>query len=190
MMSAHNVIRRISRSRVTALGLGAWLLCSAFPAFAANVLQNISHAPGANGRVDITLQFADPVADAQVFTTDNPPRIAIDLPDTHNGLAERRVTVGNGSASAVSAAEANGRTRVVVDLFRPAAYESRIEGNRLVLSVANSGGAPVAAAMPPAATHGPIMASSVDPSRRVAGALTVSAVPVRQPTCTTKGPMC
>jgi type IV pilus assembly protein PilQ len=180
MMSAHNVIRRISRSRVTALGLGAWLLCSAFPAFATNVLQNISHAPGANGRVDITLQFADPVADAQVFTTDNPPRIAIDLPDTHNGLAERRVTVGNGSASAVSAAEANGRTRVVVDLFRPAAYESRIEGNRLVLSVANSGGAPVAAAMPPAAVRGPIMASNVDPSRRVAGALTVSNVDFRR----------
>lgn len=182
MMSAHNVIRRNSRSRVTALGLGAWLLCSAFPAFATNVLQNISHAPGANGRVDITLQFADPIADAQVFTTDNPPRIAIDLPDTHNGLAERRVTVGNGSASAVSAAEANGRTRVVVDLFRPAAYESRIEGNRLVLSVANSGAAPVAAATQAAAVHGPIMASSVDPSRRVAGALSVSNVDFRRGT--------
>ena len=182
MMSAHNVIRRISRSRITALGLGAWLLCSALPAFAANVLQNISHAPGANGRVDIILQFAGPIADAQVFTTDNPPRIAIDLPDTHNGLVERRVTVGNGSASAVSAAEANGRTRVVVDLFRPAAYESRIEGNRLVLSVANSGtAAPVATtAMQAAAAHGPIMASSTDPSRRVVGALSVSNVDFRR----------
>ena len=182
MMSAHNVIRRISRSRITALGLGAWLLCSALPAFAANVLQNISHAPGANGRVDIILQFAGPIADAQVFTTDNPPRIAIDLPDTRNGLVERRVTVGNGSASAVSAAEANGRTRVVVDLFRPAAYESRIEGNRLVLSVANSGAAaPVATtAMQAAAAHGPIMASSTDPSRRVVGALSVSNVDFRR----------
>jgi type IV pilus assembly protein PilQ len=179
MMSAHNVIRRISRSRVTALGLGAWLLCSALPAFATNVLQNISHAPGPNGRVDIVLQFADPIADAQVFTTDNPPRIAIDLPDTHNGLAERRVMVGNGSANAVSAAEANGRTRVVVDLFRPAAYESRIEGNRLVLSVANSGATqPAAAAV--AATRGPILASSMDPSRRVAGALSVSNVDFRR----------
>ena len=178
MMSAHNVIRRICRSRITALGLGAWLLCSALPAFAANVLQNISHAPGANGRVDIILQFAGPIADAQVFTTDNPPRIAIDLPNTHNGLVERRVTVGNGSASAVSAAEANGRTRVVVDLFRPAAYESRIEGNRLVLSVANSGAAPVATTAMQAA--GPIMANSTDPSRRVVGALSVSNVDFRR----------
>src|SRR5450432_3684725 len=145
-MSANNVIRRMDRSRAAALGLGVWLLCSAFPAFASNVLQQVSHAPGAKGGVDITMQFADPIADAQVFTTDNPPRIAIDLPDTHNGMAGRKVPIGNGSASAVSAAEANGRTRVVVDLFRPAAYESRIEGNRLVLSVAGSGaGAPMAA---------------------------------------------
>ncbi len=188
MMSAYNVTRRVGRSRGTALGLGALLLCSAFPAFATNVLQSVSHAPGANGGVDITLQFADPIADAQVFTTDNPPRIAIDLPDTKDGMAARRVVVGNGSASAVSAAEANGRTRVVVDLFRPAAYESRIEGNRLVLSVANSGGASAAAApmagapMTAAAVRGPVMANSMDPSRRVAGALSVSNIDFRRGT--------
>jgi len=78
-MSAINVIRRMNRSRAAALGLGVWLLSSAFPAFASNVLQQVSHAPGAKGGVEITLQFADPIADAQVFTTDNPPRIAIDL---------------------------------------------------------------------------------------------------------------
>jgi len=174
-MSAINVIRRINRSRAAALGLGVWLLCSAFPAFASNVLQQVSHAPGAKGGVDITLQFADPIADAQVFTTDNPPRIAIDLPDTHNGMAGRKVSIGAGSASMVSAAEANGRTRVVVDLFRPAAYESRIEGNRLVLSVAGSG-----AGAQTNAVKGPAMANSVDPSRRVAGALSVSNIDFRR----------
>ncbi len=173
-MSAIKVIRRTNRSRATALGLGVWLLCSAFPAFASNTLQQVSHAPGAKGGVDITLQFADPIADAQVFTTDNPPRIAIDLPDTHNGMAERKVTIGNGSASAVSAAEANGRTRVVVDLFRTAAYESRIEGNRLVLSVAGPGMASASA------VKGPVLANSADPSRRVIGALNVSNIDFRR----------
>lgn len=176
-MSANNVIRRMDRSRAAALGLGVWLLCSAFPAIASNVLQQVSHAPGAKGGVDITLQFADPIADAQVFTTDNPPRIAIDLPDTHNGMAGRKVPIGSGSASAVSAAEANGRTRVVVDLFRPAAYESRIEGNRLVLSVAGSGaGAPMAAN----GVKGPAMANTMDPSRRVMGALNVANIDFRR----------
>ena len=174
-MSAINIIRRMNRSRAAALGMGVWMLCSAFPAFASNVLQQVSHAPGAKGGVDITLQFADPIADAQVFTTDNPPRIAIDLPDTHNGMAARKVTIGNGSASAVSAAEANGRTRVVVDLFRPAAYESRIEGNRLVLSVAGSG-----SQMAGSSVKGPVLANSADPSRRVMGALSVSNIDFRR----------
>ncbi len=174
-MSAINVIRRMNRSRAAALGMGVWMLCSAFPAFASNVLQQVSHAPGAKGGVDITLQFADPIADAQVFTTDNPPRIAIDLPDTRNGMAARKVTIGNGSASAVSAAEANGRTRVVVDLFRPAAYESRIEGNRLVLSVAATG-----SQMAGTSVKGPVLANSADPSRRVMGALSVSNIDFRR----------
>ncbi len=173
-MSSINVIRRMNRSRAAALGLGVWLLSSAFPAFASNVLQQVSHAPGAKGGVDITLQFANPIADAQVFTTDNPPRIAIDLPDTHNGMAERRVAIGNGSASAVSAAEANGRTRVVVDLFRPAAYESRIEGNRLVLSVAGSG------AMAATSAKTPMLTNTMDPARRMVGALNVSNIDFRR----------
>ncbi|HEY2346139.1 MAG TPA: type IV pilus secretin PilQ [Xanthomonadaceae bacterium] len=169
-MSAIKVIRQINRSRATALGLGVWLLSSAFPAFASNVLQQVTHAPGAKGGVDITLQFANPIGDAQVFTTDSPPRIAVDLPDTHNGLAGKKVLIGDGSASALSAAEANGRTRVMVDLFRQAPYQSRIEGNRLILTVADSG----------AKLKGPAMANTMDPSRRVAGALSVSNVDFRR----------
>lgn len=170
-MSANKVIRRIHRSRAsTALGLGVWLLSSTFPAFASNVLQQVTHAPGAKGAVDITLQFAKPVGDAQVFTTDGPPRIAIDLPDTRSALNGRKVLIGDGSASTLSAAEANGRTRVMVDLFRQAPYQSRIEGNRLILTVADSG----------AKVKGPVMANTLDPSRRVADALNVSNVDFRR----------
>jgi type IV pilus assembly protein PilQ len=177
MMSANIVIRRMGRSRTAALGLCAWLLCSALPAYAANVLQQVSQAPGAKGGVDITFQFAEPVGDAQVFTTDNPPRIAIDLPDTRDGMPARPIPIGNGSASSVSAVEANGRTRVVVDLFRPATYESRIEGNRLVLSVA---GSPMMVQAATRKGQGPILANTADPSRRVAGALTVSNIDFRR----------
>ncbi len=176
-MSTNIVNRRMGRSRAAALGICAWLLCSALPAYAANVLQQVSQAPGAKGGVDITFQFAEPVGDAQVFTTDNPPRIAIDLPDTRDGMPARMIPIGNGSASSVSAVEANGRTRVVVDLFRPAAYESRIEGNRLVLSVA---GAPMAAQATVRKGQGPILANTADPSRRVAGALSVSNIDFRR----------
>jgi type IV pilus assembly protein PilQ len=45
------------------------------------------------------------------------------------------VVIGSGATKAVSAAEAGGRTRVVVDLLRPAGYTTRSAGNTLVFTV-------------------------------------------------------
>ena len=104
-------------------------------AFAENVLQDITFAPLAGDKVQITLKFAAAVADPQIFTTDNPARIAVDIPDTRNGLTQRRVDINTGATQSASAVEAAGRTRVVVDLFRSAAYETHTEGNRFVLTV-------------------------------------------------------
>jgi type IV pilus assembly protein PilQ len=104
-------------------------------AFAENVLQDITFAPLAGDKVQITLKFAAPVADPQIFTTDNPARIAVDIPDTRNGMTQRRVDINTGATQSASAVEAAGRTRVVVDLFRSAAYETRTEGNTFVLTV-------------------------------------------------------
>ncbi len=112
-MTALNVNRQGPR-RLALLGMAIGLLCS-LPAMAGNVLQQVRYDAAPDGKVDIRLEFAEPVEGVQAFTTDSPPRIAIDLPETTNALAERRVIIGSGATSAVSAAESNGRTRVVVD---------------------------------------------------------------------------
>jgi type IV pilus assembly protein PilQ len=114
--------------------LSLWLAL-ALPAWAANTLQDVSYAAAPGGKVDITLKFDQPVGAVQAFTTDTPPRIAIDLPETKNALAQRRVAIGSGATSAVSATESAGKTRVVVDLFRPAAYTTRSNGNSLIITV-------------------------------------------------------
>jgi type IV pilus assembly protein PilQ len=159
-------MRRALASATATLGL---LLISA-TAMAANVLQDVRYAAAPGGKVDITLQFSGPVGEVQAFTTDSPPRIAIDLPGTTNGLTQRRVAIGSGATSAVSAAEAGGRTRVVVDLFRPAGYTTRSAGNLLVLTVdAGSGGNSASA-----------MASPLDPSKRVASDVAVSNIDFRR----------
>ncbi len=136
------------RAWMNTVALLAFGLLAVMPAMAANVLQDVRYASAPGGKVDITLQFAEPVGDVQAFTTDNPPRIAIDLPGTTNGLSTRRVAVGAGATSSVSAAEAGGRTRVVVDLFRPAGYTTRSNGNLLVVTVdaGTQGGASAAMA--------------------------------------------
>jgi len=110
------------------------------PLMAANTLREITYSPGANGVVDIILQLDGPASDAQVFTTDDPPRIAIDLVDTTNGLTEKRIAVGSGATSAITSVEAGGKTRVVIDLFHKVKYDARAEGNRYVVRV--EGGQP------------------------------------------------
>jgi type IV pilus assembly protein PilQ len=160
----------LRRALATATATVGLLLISA-AALAQNVLQDVRYAAAPGGKVDITLQFSGPVGEVQAFTTDSPPRIALDLPGTTNGLATRRVAIGSGATSAVSAAEAGGRTRVVVDLFRPAGYTTRSAGNLLVLTV-DSGSAATAAKG--------AMANALDPGKRTAASVTVSNIDFRR----------
>jgi type IV pilus assembly protein PilQ len=159
-------LRRVLASATATVAL---FLISA-SALAQNVLQDVRYAAAPGGKVDITLQFSGPVGEVQAFTTDSPPRIAIDLPGTTNGLAQRRVSVGSGATSAVSAAEAGGRTRVVVDLFRPAGYTTRSAGNLLVVTV-DAGSA---------VTASNAMASVQDPTKRPGGTVNVSNIDFRR----------
>ena len=156
------------RAWLLAMGALAVGLTTSLSAMAANVLQDVRYASAPGGKVDITLQFAEPVGDVQAFTTDTPPRIAVDLPDTTNGMTQRRVVIGSGATSAVSAVEADGRTRVVVDLFRPAAYTTRSAGNLLVLTV-DAG-----------AQQSNALAGANDPTKRVASDIEVANIDFRR----------
>jgi type IV pilus assembly protein PilQ len=138
--------RRIGLLAAAALAL----LLSGTQAYAANLLESVSYTVAGGGQVDIRLDLAQATVDARDFSTESPARIAVDLVDTSNGWRERRLAIGSGAVSAVSAVEAGGRTRVVIDLLRPASYALRQEGNALLISVQSgvsaSGGSPVLAA--------------------------------------------
>jgi len=151
--------------------LAACLLwTAAFPALAANTLKDVRYAAGSGGKVDITFEFEQPVGAVNAFTTDVPPRIAVDFPETGNGFEARRLAVGSGAASAVSVVEAGGRTRAVVDLFRNAGYTTRSNGNLLVLSL--EAGA--------AASSATAVAASPNPAKRLDSGIRVSAVDFRR----------
>lgn len=159
-------VRGLSKAqRQASASLALWLAI-AFPALAANTLKDVSYTAAAGGKVDITLKFDQPVGQVQAFTTDTPPRIAIDLPDTTNALVQRRVAIGSGATSAVSAAEVSGKTRIVVDLFRPAGYTTRSDGNNLIITVDGAGGA--------------VAAASADPVKRAQATVSVANVDFRR----------
>ncbi|MGF6710528.1 type IV pilus assembly protein PilQ [Luteibacter sp. W1I16] len=126
------------RSRRWILG-AALALSGAFAgtAMAANSLQNVTYDAQPGGRVELTLAFSDAAPEPKVFTTSNPPRIAIDLPDTTNAYSTRHLDIGKGATSGVSVVSAGGRTRVTVELFRDSAYRTRVQGKNLIVTVNN-----------------------------------------------------
>jgi len=129
-------------------------------AHAESVLQDIAYTALPGGKVEVTLKFSGPAIAPQVFSTENPPSIALDFADTRNAFSKRRLDVGAGATQSVSAIEAAGRTRVVIDLFRMAGYDTRINGSDIVVAINNGviGSSTVAAS-----------AAKADPTKAVSG---------------------
>src|SRR6185503_10992482 len=80
------------------------------------------------------------------FTIDNPARISFDLPNTELALPSRRIEVKSGGLDTILAAEAKDRTRLVLNLDRLVPYDTRLEGNNIIVTLgtpAVAGAAPV-----------------------------------------------
>ncbi len=139
------MFRRMMNTGHCGVVLVGWLLV--LGAAQANVLQEISYSALPGNRVEILLTTAEPVVDPASFTTDNPARIAIDLPGTTSGLAEKTKNIGVGVARSVVAIEGKDRTRVVINLLTAVPHQMTNRGNQLVIALSDGDGAapPVAA---------------------------------------------
>lgn len=130
------VMRHASRYILMGVLLAGTTLASAAMA-ATTTLKNISYDTLPGGSVELKMNFGDsPVPQPKIFTTDTPPRIAVDFANTDNA-APRHIDIGKGSTSGVSAVSAGGRTRVVVELMRESSYRSKVDGHSLVLTINN-----------------------------------------------------
>ena len=72
------------------------------------------------------------------FTVNNPPRVALDLANTANGLGKNTVNVNQGPLRSINVVQAGERTRLVLNLSKPAQYETRIDGNALFITLQDS----------------------------------------------------
>jgi type IV pilus assembly protein PilQ len=109
-------------------------------------LENIEVSTLPGDRVQLRLKLDGPAPDPVAFAIDNPARVAVDLTGTTIALRERRRDVGVGAVRSVAAAEAQGRTRVVVNLAEMVGYEARAEGDSVIIVLGTGGGAAVASA--------------------------------------------
>jgi type IV pilus assembly protein PilQ len=126
------------------LAAGYLFTATTIPASAAdpvsgNTLQAVDYAELPGGKAQITLTMSKPAPAPLSFTIDNPARIALDFPNTSNGLDQRSQSIGIGMAESLTAVEAQNRTRVVVNLVDMVPYEAHSEGNQVILVVQNAG---------------------------------------------------
>ncbi|MDQ3581205.1 MAG: type IV pilus secretin PilQ [Pseudomonadota bacterium] len=104
-------------------------------------LDEVSFTTLPGNEVQVRLGLSGPPGKPpRAFTIDNPARIALDFADTGLNLADRHRAIGVGPAQSVTAVEAGGRTRVVLNLVRPVPYDLRVEGSAVVVTL-HSGGA-------------------------------------------------
>ncbi len=128
-----------------------------------NAVQSVQTTtlPGGKVVVRVTLKNALTATPAG-FTVGNPPRIALDLPDTANALGRNTVESNLGPLSSVNVVQAGTRTRLVLNLNKSVEYEASLDGKSLLVSLGDigAGTAPVnvsphfAEAAPGTARHG------------------------------------
>jgi type IV pilus assembly protein PilQ len=106
---------------------------------ATNSLKSVEFAGLPGNKAQVILTLSNTAASPLSFTIDNPARIALDFPATKNELAQRTQTIGIGMADSMTAIEAQGRTRVVVNLVQMVPYEAHAEGNKVILTIQGGG---------------------------------------------------
>ncbi|WP_434561070.1 type IV pilus secretin PilQ [Pseudomonas sp. R1-6] len=130
-----------------ALGISLWIaLLSPMVQGASLKTLDVAALPG--DRVELKLSFDGPPPPPRGYTTEQPARIALDLPGVTNRLASKSHDLGGGNARSATVVEAGDRTRLIIGLTQLAPYDTRIEGNNLFVVVGKGATARAAAQAP------------------------------------------
>src|SRR6187551_2896688 len=111
-----------------------------------NKLESVDVQSLAGQQLQVTLRHSAPPSEPVAFTIDNPARISLDLANTALALPSRRIDVRSGGVDSVLAAEAAGRTRLVLNLDRLLPYTTRVSGNDVILLIGGASASPAVAA--------------------------------------------
>ncbi|HEY0289109.1 MAG TPA: type IV pilus secretin PilQ [Pseudomonas sp.] len=116
------------------IGISLWMAMVS-PILQAANLKTLDVAALPGDRVELKLSFDGPVAAPRAYTTEQPARIALDLPGVTSELAIKSRDLGTGNARSVVVVEAKDRTRVIINMTVLAPYSSRVEGNNLFVVI-------------------------------------------------------
>ena len=160
-MHASRLMNRLLGTAAWLLLVGALGLLPGAPARAADppALQAIDVQPLPGQQLQLTMRLSGPAPQPLSFTIDNPARISFDLPGTTLALPSRRIDVHSTGLDTILAAETKDRTRLVLNLDKLVPYDTRVDGNNVIVMLGASGAAAAAAAPAAAATAMPAASS-------------------------------
>jgi len=165
-MQRHRLMKRL-------LGTATWLVLAGVlgmlpgaPALAADqpALQAIDVQPLAGQQLQLTMRLSGPAPQPLSFTIDNPARISLDLPNTTLALPSRRIDVHASGLDTILAAETKDRTRLVLNMDKLVPYDTRVEGNSIIVLL---GGGSIASATSAAPTAAPQSSASSGGTREL-----------------------
>ena len=100
-------------------------------------LESVVYSKLAGDRIQINLITDKPVADPGSFSTNNPPRIALDFFGMKKGDVDNNIKVGSGAVDSISVVETDDRIRLVINLVDAASYETEITTDGYAITIAN-----------------------------------------------------
>jgi type IV pilus assembly protein PilQ len=101
-----------------------------------NSIESVDYSALQSGKFLITLKLKHALKKPPVgFTVNNPPRIALDFLETANALGKNNIDVGEGVLRNLNVVQAGSRTRLVINLTKPAGYEAKIAGDTLLITL-------------------------------------------------------
>jgi len=86
------------------------------------VLKDILYSKLSGDEIQINLVTDAKLEEPGSFSTDKPPRIALDFFGLKNGLSESQIKVVSGQVDSITAVETVDRTRIIINLFSSARY--------------------------------------------------------------------
>ncbi|WP_293761728.1 type IV pilus secretin PilQ [uncultured Aquitalea sp.] len=117
-------------------GLGLSFAFTLAQAGAAITAIDIAQTDGDAQLLQVT--FDGPAVKPNSFAIANPSRVAFDFADTKVKLPKSFIDLGNPVVKSAVAVEANGRSRLVLNLSRNVTYTSSVNGNKLLVKLGNT----------------------------------------------------
>jgi type IV pilus assembly protein PilQ len=129
------------------------------------VLTAISHTALPGGQLQINIRSSAPLPQPSVFRTSAPDRIILDFFGVASALTSPVIDVGRGAVESVMVAQTEQRSRVVINLIAPVAYESVLDLDGLTLVIDQA----LVAGDAAQATPGPADSNSAGSARHSGG---------------------